>query len=71
MPYVSVYIDLGEFTDDDLIDELKDRRLNLHEFSYEEEEKELIERIWLKRRVGEDYQKELDELIYLVMGKIV
>jgi hypothetical protein len=70
MPYVDVYIDLDSFTDDDLIDELKDRRLNLHEFSFEEE-KELIERIWLKRRVGEDYQKELDELIYLVMGKIV
>ena len=31
----------------------------------------IITAIWLKRRVGVDYQKEIDELIYEAIGKIV
>jgi len=32
----------------------------------------LVEQIWMKRRMGNnDYQKELDQLIYQVTGHIV
>ena len=32
---------------------------------------ELLEKIYLNRRLGKDYQAELDKLIYTVLGKIV
>jgi len=33
--------------------------------------RELLTAIWLKRRQGQDYQAELDQLIYNGLGKIV
>jgi hypothetical protein len=40
-------------------------------FSDPEATKALIIKIWHQRRCGKDYQKELDELIYASIGKIV
>jgi len=68
MAYIDV--DLDAFDDDELLQEVKDRKLDLAG-KIEEECEHLITAIWLKRRVGVDYQKELDELIYSVIGKIV
>jgi hypothetical protein len=31
----------------------------------------LLEKIWMNRRTGKDYQSELNALIYGVLGKIV
>ena len=67
---VEVDVDLSEFDTEDLLDELASRSSLPVEGS--DDAKELIEAIWLKRRLGNhDYQKELDKLIYTTLGKIV
>lgn len=70
MAYMEVEIDLDSFDDDELLNEIKLRKLDQASV-IEEECVHLVTAIWLKRRVGVDYQKELDELIYSVIGKIV
>ncbi len=66
---VEVDVDLDDFDDDDLIDELERRGRGFEIDSYKPTE--LVEKIWEKRRISQDYQKELDELIYVTLGKIV
>ena len=70
---VEVDIDLEEFTDDELVEELEsrgkmvgDQRVNPKGDSVT-----LLTSIFEKRRIGEEYQTELDELIYNVIGRIV
>lgn len=67
---VEVDVDLADFETDDLLDELASRSsLPMEEDFYG---KEILEVIYLKRRMGRtDYEKELDELIYSSLGKIV
>jgi len=77
MPYVykevEVDVDLSDFETDDLIEELETRG----EFPARYgpgpyDSKELVEQIWMKRRMGnQDYQHELDQLIYNVTGHII
>lgn len=72
MAYVTteVDVDLSDFDTSDLLDELESRGAMLDDLP--EGPKELLEKIWMKRRMGNnDYQTELDELIYAVLGKIV
>ena len=71
MPYVHVDIDdiLSEVDDDDLMAEVQARNLNLGGVSKSLEE--ILETIWLKRREGKDYSKDLDDLIYVGTGKII
>lgn len=74
MPYVykevEVDIDLSDFDTEDLIEELESRGSSA--LINESNAKDLVEKIWLKRRMGNnDYQTELDKLIYTVLGKIV
>ena len=67
---VEVEIDLSEFETDDLIEELESRGSLPPEANGDA--KELVEAIWLKRRLGNhDYQTELDQLIYQVLGHVV
>jgi hypothetical protein len=67
---VEVDVDLGEFDTDDLIEELESRGALPVDSNIDA--KELLENIWLKRRVGRtDYESELDRLIYAGLGKIV
>ena len=67
---VEVDVDLSEFETEDLLDELASRSSLPAEAN--DEAKELVEAIWLKRRLGNhDYQTELDRLIYAVTGKII
>ena len=69
---VDVEVDLADIYDEDLIDELERRNLEVPGgFSEPEATKALIIKIWHQRRCGKDYQKELDELIYASIGKIV
>ena len=65
---VEVDVDLGDFDTDDLIEELESRGSGTAEYG---DGKEILEAIYEKRRVGKDYQHELDQLIYLGLGKIV
>jgi hypothetical protein len=65
--YTEVEVNLGDFDTKDLIEELQDREAMPSEGSFDA--KELLETIWLKRRLGNnDYQTELDQLIYQVLG---
>jgi hypothetical protein len=68
-----VEVDLSEFDTEDLIEELEDRGewTGLGGNVYLDS-KELLEAIWLKRRVGNnDYQTELDQLIYAALGHVI
>ena len=73
MPYVYVSPDvLEEFDDDDLIDELKSRGMSVRSVADQTfEVNETIRKIYEKRRIGEDYQQELDALIYDVLGRVI
>lgn len=67
--YVEVEVDLEDFDTDDLIEELESRGRGMEIGS--RTGTELITAIYEKRRLGRDYQRELDELIYIGIGKIV
>lgn len=63
---VDIDVDLSEFTTEELIEELNTRNDWLTN-----NEKSLLERIWLLRREGKDFDKELSNLLYQSLGKIV
>ena len=65
---VEVDVDLSDFDTDDLIEELESRGSGTLDYG---DGKEVLEAIYEKRRVGRDYQTELDQLIWLGLGKIV
>lgn len=67
---VEVDVDLADFETDDLLDELASRSSLPIEEDFHG--KEILEAIYLKRRVGRiDYEKELDQLIWLGLGKVL
>jgi predicted Zn-dependent protease with MMP-like domain len=67
---VEVDVDISEFSTDDLLDELASRSSLPIEEDFHG--RELLEKIWMKRRVGNsNYQEELDRLIYEVLGYVV
>ena len=65
---VEVEVDLDDFDTEDLIEELERRGAGGSEFG---DGVELLETIYQKRRLGQDYQQELDKLIWTGLGKIV
>lgn len=67
--YVEVEVDLTDFDTDDLIEELESRGKGMEVSS--QTGTELLTSIYQKRRLGQDYQRELDELIYVGIGRIV
>lgn len=71
MPYINVDvdIDLDDISDDDLLDELQ--RRNLYDHCQDKAYKEILEKIYLKRVFGLGFEKEVDELIYKVLGRII
>ena len=76
MPYVNTYVEvddvLDELSDDELIDELKRRGNDYNtQFVDGDEMRMVLQTLYEKRRVGKDYQSELDQLIYGILGKIV
>lgn len=66
---VEVDVDLDDFDDEDLIDELQRRGRGFEVNS--RTPTELVDQIYQLRRNGRDYQRELDELIYVTIGRIV
>ena len=67
---VEVDVDLGDFDTEDLLEELESRGELPVDSRYNA--KDLLEAIWLKRRMGcTDYQTELDQLIYAGLGKVI
>ena len=65
---VEVDVDLSDFDTDDLIDELESRGAGTGEFG---DGKELLQVIYENRRLGKDYQTELDQLIWLGLGRVL
>lgn len=78
MSYISTSVDidvqdvLDELDDDELIDEIERRGLDMNtKYVDGDQMREWLTAIWLNRRNGRDYQRELDNLIYFGLGKIV
>ena len=76
MPYkyvtAEVEVDLEEFDTDELIEELERRGVDYNTNGVDGDEmREVLDQVWQKRRLGRDYQAELNQLIYGVLGKIV
>lgn len=67
--YTEVDVDLDDFADDDLIEELERRGRGFEVESHTPAE--LVRVIYEKRRTGKCFEQEIDELIYIVIGKIV
>ena len=65
---VEVDVDLSDFDTEDLVEELESRGHGATEFG---DGKEILQAIYEKRRLGQDYQTELETLIYLGLGRIV
>jgi len=63
-----VDVELSDFETDDLIEELESRGSGVLDYG---DGKEVLESIYQKRRLGQDYQLELEALIYLGLGKII
>lgn len=64
-----VDVDLDDFDTEDLVEELERRGMGMEVSS--ETGTELITAIYEKRRLGQDYQRDLDQLIYLGIGRFV
>ena len=67
MAYIEINVDLDDFSDDDIYEEAIAREL----FSVDYDIAVLIRSLYEKRRLGKDYQSELDKIIYETIGKIV
>lgn len=65
---VEVDVDLSEFETDDLIEELESRGAGTGQFG---DSNDILMAIYEKRRLRQDYQTELEALIYLGLGKII
>ena len=72
---VDVYVSdvLEQIDDDALLEEVERRGLDIDpgESDFDFNMKELITALWMKRRLGEDFQSELDKIIYKAIGKII
>ena len=65
---VEVDVELSDFETDDLIEELESRGAGTTEYG---DGKEVLQAIYEKRRAGKDYQMDLDQLIWLGLGKVL
>ncbi len=64
---VEVDIDWEDLDTDDMIEELERRKAIPSMTDFPDQ---LLERIYFKRKSNENYSKELDDLIYNVLGRI-
>jgi hypothetical protein len=65
---VEVDVDISDFETDDLIEELERRGEAIMDHG---DGKEVLRAIYEKRRLGKDYQAELDQLLYIGLGKVL
>jgi hypothetical protein len=79
MPRVEVYVDLGEFSDEEILQEVRERGLlsesdsglDLNTVGVDADEMRLLlEQIWIRRRQSQDYQALLDQFIFMGLGKM-
>ena len=68
---VDVDVDLEDFDTDDLIDELERRGSDYNTQGVDGDlNREILQQIWLKRRMNQPFEAELDQLIWNVVGRI-
>jgi hypothetical protein len=65
---VEVEVELDDFDTDELIEELERRGTGTVEYG---NGTEVLQAIYEKRRLSLDYQQELDQLIWLGLGRFV
>ena len=65
---VDVDIDMEDFDTAELVEELERRGAGTSDQSYGDGT-QVLQAIYEKRRTGQDYQAELDQLIWLGLGK--
>lgn len=68
---VDIDVELDDFSDDDLIEELESRGFAIDGQSTPENNNELLTQIYHLRRQGQAFDNELDRLIYQVLGRVV
>lgn len=65
---VEVDVYLSDFETDDLVEELESRGSGVMKYG---DCTDILRAIYEKRRLGQDYQTELEQLIWLGLGKFV
>jgi hypothetical protein len=71
MAYVNIDIELEDFDDDDLIEEVKSRGFHVFEDYDATSTDEDLEQIYLLRRRGLPYDHLMDAYIYKILGKVI
>jgi len=76
MPYVTVNVDvdISEFSDSEILEEVERRDLKLDNDElpmFTEEDKELLAAIYINRRLNLNFDSQLDQLIYNLLGRIL
>ena len=68
---VDVDVGLENFDTDDLIDELERRGSDYNTQGVDGDlNRDILQQIWLKRRMNQPFEAELDQLIWNVVGRI-
>ena len=65
---VEVEVDLDEFDDDELLEEIERRNLSVN--ASPDEARRLLEDIYYKRVMNKDFAAELDRYFYLTLGRV-
>jgi hypothetical protein len=68
---VEVEVDLSDFSDRDLEEELAARGLMSSTGSYPGQIQALLEEIWLLRRTAQPYDAPLDQLLWATVGRVI
>jgi hypothetical protein len=67
-----IHIDLDEFSDEDLLDEMKERGLAPEgQYVGAAEVHSIVEKIWMARKLGVSADEYVNELVYAVLGRIL
>jgi hypothetical protein len=68
---VEVEVDLEDFDTDDLIHELERRGCDYNTQDVDgDANREILDQIYHLRRTGQDYQQQLDSLIWNIVGRL-
>lgn len=67
--YVDIEVDMDDFENSDILEEMERRGLGI--VASPEDNVELLRSIFQKRRTGQAFDSELDQLIYNSLGRII
>lgn len=70
MVWLNVDVDLESLDDDELIDEIESRGYKIKPDPVVDTN-ELLMRIWENRRLGKPFDKELDQYLYEMTGRVL